>query len=116
MTELNQPAPGGRGAAIVFLVVQALAAAVFAFLGIMLVFVSDSCGTTTCNTNLIVVGMAITGLVPIGLWVVSLVHLIVRIRRQQSVWWVPLVWLVVSGLVALGGILTAFQGGPDTFF
>ncbi|MFL6158735.1 MAG: hypothetical protein ACJ72D_21820 [Marmoricola sp.] len=102
-------------AAVLLLVVQAAGVAVCAFLAIMLVFVSDSCDSTTCDTGLIATGMMITGLVPIALWVVSLIHTIVRGRRDKSNWWVPLLWIVVTGVVAVAGILTAFQGGPNTF-
>lgn len=102
-------------AAIVLLVLQAAGVLVCGFLAIMLAFVSDACGTASCNDGLIGSGMAITGLVPVGLLVVSLIHVIVRGRRDESNWWVPLMWIAISAAAAVGGILIAFQGGPDTF-
>lgn len=101
--------------AIIFLVLQAGGVVVCGFLAIMLVFVSDACDGTNCNTDLIVAGMAITALGPLALWVVSLVHTIVRARQDKANWWVPMLWSVVSGFVAVAGIVTAFQGGPNTF-
>lgn len=98
-----------------FLLLQAAGAAVCAFLGVMLVFVSDACDSTNCTTGLIVTGMFVTGLGPAGLWLVSLVHTIVRARSGRRVWWVPLVWLLGSGVVAVLGILVAFAGGPNSF-
>jgi hypothetical protein len=105
----------GNIAAILLLVLQAAGVAVCAFLGVMLVFVSDSCDNTSCNTGLIGGGMLITGGVPILLWVVSLVHVIVRGRRDESNWWVPVLWMFITAVVAVGGVLIAFQGGPNTF-
>lgn len=109
-------APGSdRVLAGLFLLVQAAGAAVCAFLGVMLVFVSDACDSTNCNTGMIVTGMFVTGLGPAGLWLVSLIHTIVRARRGPHVWWVPLVWLLGSAVVAFLGILVAFAGGPNSF-
>jgi hypothetical protein len=114
MSQQTQSAHSSIGA-ILLLVVQAAGVAVCAFLAVMLVFVSDSCDTTTCNTGLIATGMMITGLTPIALWVASLIHTIVRGRRDESNWWVPLLWIVITGVVATIGVLVAFHGGPNTF-
>lgn len=113
--EAPQRSSHGNVVAILLLLVQLVGVAVCGFLGIMLVFVSDSCSETTCDTGLIATGMLITGLVPAALWVVSLVHVIVRGRKDESNWWVPLLWIVVSAAVATAGVLVAFQGGPNTF-
>ncbi|MCZ4498317.1 MAG: hypothetical protein JWQ74_870 [Marmoricola sp.] len=114
-SQAPQQSSHGNVAAVLLLLVQLAGVAVCGFLGIMLVFVSDSCDSTSCNTDLIVLGMAITALVPLLLWVVSLVHVIVRGRRDESNWWVPILWMIVSGAAAVVGILVAFQGGPNTF-
>jgi hypothetical protein len=115
MSEKTQSAHG-NGAAILLLVLQACGVAGCAFLAIMLAFVSDACsGDKTCNLNLIGTGMAVTGLTPIAFWIVSLVHTIVRGRRDESSWWVPLLWSVVTAGVALTGVLVAFHGAPDGF-
>jgi hypothetical protein len=105
----------GNAAAITLLLLQGLGVLLCAFLAVMLVFVSDACDSTNCDTGLIASGMMITGLVPIALWVASLIHLIVRGRRDESNWWVPLLWIGVTAVVAVAGVLTAFQGGPNTF-
>jgi hypothetical protein len=105
----------GNVAAILLLLVQGLGVLVCGFLAIMLVFVSDACDSTNCDTGLIATGMMITGLVPIALWVVSLIHVIFRGRRDESNWWVPLLWIGVTVVVAVAGVLTSFQGGPNTF-
>jgi len=113
--ESPQRSSHGNVVAVLLLLVQLVAVAVCGFLGIMLVFVSDSCNSTNCNTGLIVTGMAITALTPAALWVVSLIHVIARGRKDESNWWVPLLWILVSGVAAVVGILVAFQGGPNTF-
>ena len=78
---------------------------VFGAFGLFIAFVSDSCGSsTTCNTNLIAVGMLTPFAVAVLFFVISLVHTIKRIRANKPAWWVPVMWTVLS----FGGIGAGF--------
>lgn len=115
MSDTVATSSGDRLAAGLLLVLQAAGAVVCGFLGIMLVFVSDACSTSTCNTGMIASGMAITGVIPGVLWVVALIHVIARSHRGALLWPVPIVWMVVSAVAAGIGIAVAFSAGPATF-
>lgn len=93
------------------------AGATFAsFAGVMLVFVSDSCGSAgECQTGLIMAGMAVTGIGPWVALLVALVVAVVRGRSGRSVIWVPWIGIVIGAVVAAGGIALAFAGGPPGF-
>jgi hypothetical protein len=98
-------------------VLLVLGAAVATFLGVMLVFVSDSCGSgVECQTGLIVSGMAVTA---IGPWVVVLaavVMAVIRRRRKKRALWVPWIGIVITALVAAAGVATAFAGAGPGFW
>jgi hypothetical protein len=104
-----------RPVGVLLMVLFALGCAVASFLGVMLVFVSDSCSDTTCNTGLIAGGMVVTGLVPWGCFVAALVACIVRVARRNRIWWVPLLGILAGVVAAVAGIAIAFAGGPNTF-
>lgn len=91
--------------AIVFLVVQAASVLVFGGLGLFIAFISDSCGASSvCDTDRIAIGMMTPLAVAVIFFLVSLVQTIVRMRADKSVWWVPIVWTVLSA----GGVVLGF--------
>ncbi len=100
-----------RVVGVVLLVVFALLAAVLTFVGLMLAFMSDSCGTThDCNTGLIGLGMLITMAMPWVCWLATLVLLAVWVARGKRVWWLPLAGAGLALLAAAVGFGTAYVG------
>lgn len=111
----GEPSTAGRVVAIVFLVLQAASALVFGAFGLFIAFVSDSCGaSSTCNTDLIAIGMMTPLAVAVIFFIVSLVLTIVRMRDGRSVWWVPIVFTVLSaGGIVLGFVIAASGVSPN---
>jgi hypothetical protein len=102
--------------AIIGFVLFGACAAFASFAGVMLVFVSDSCGSAgECRTGLIMAGMAVTGIGPWLVFLVALVIAVVRGRRGRPVVWVPWIGLIAAAAVAVGGIALAFAGAPPGF-
>ena len=85
---------------VVLLIVGLGIALIGSFLGVMLVFLSDSCGaSTTCDTNQIGLGFMIA---TIGVWppiilavLVSIVFLVLRRRA----FWIPIVAIVLMAAI-----------------
>lgn len=95
-------------ATIVILCLLALGGLASSFLGLMLVFASDSCGVTSeCSTGQIVLGVAVAAIAP---WIAILgmgTWSIVRLVRKRTAWWVAMLAIPVWALVfALGVVLT----------
>ncbi len=93
----------------VILLILGIVAAVFgSFAGIFLVFLSDSCGSTTCNSDQM--GFGIT-LATLGVWlpiVASVIVSIVFLVLRRRTFWVPIAGIVLAAAVwALGFALTA---------
>lgn len=107
---------GSQAWTILGFLLLAIGAAFASFLGLMLVFVTDSCGSgNECQTGLIVSGMAITAAGP---WLVLLTAVVVatiRRRRGQPVAWVPWIGVLVAATSAIGGIMLAFEGAGPGF-
>ncbi|MCX6397623.1 MAG: hypothetical protein NTV23_14140 [Propionibacteriales bacterium] len=115
MSEQSEPSTAGRTVAILLLVLQAASVLVFGGFGLFIAFVSDSCGaSSTCDTNLIAIGMMTPLAVALLFFVVSLVQTIKRIRAGRSVWWVPIVWTIVSASgIVLGFVVAASGVAPN---
>jgi hypothetical protein len=96
---------------IVLLVLFVCAAAGAAFMGLFLVFASDSCGSgNDCSTDQIALGVAIATAGQAVVAVAGLWWTIHRLRRDQPAWWVPVLGVVaVAGVLCLGAY-AAFQG------
>jgi hypothetical protein len=99
---------------VVLLVLGLGIALLGSFLGLMLAFVSDSCGSsTTCDTNQIGLGITVAA---IGVWppmliaiVLSIVFLVVRLRA----FWIPIVAIVLMAAVwAIGLSITLSAISP----
>lgn len=102
---------------VVGFVLFASGAAVASFLGLMLAFVSDSCGVANeCDTGLIAGGMFITGLGPWAVFAAGLVVAVVRARRGRRAVWVPWIGIAIAALVAVSGITLAFKGAGGGFW
>lgn len=115
MSEQVEPSTGGRVAAILLLVVQAASVLVFGGFGLFIAFISDSCGaSSTCDTDRIALGMMTPLAVALLFFIASLVQTIKRMREDKSVWWVPIVWTVlsVSGIV-LGFVIAESGVAPN---
>ncbi|WP_246004987.1 DUF6264 family protein [Nocardioides marmorisolisilvae] len=97
---------GDRAATIVLLVLQALGILVFGAFGLFIVFVSDSCGSssTTCDDGRIAWGVMTPPLVAAGLFVISLIWSIKRMAQSRPAWWVPILMTVLS----VGGVVLGF--------
>jgi len=101
---------GDRVATIVLLVLQAAGVLVFAAAGLLIVFVSDSCGAadTTCDSGRIAWGVMTPPLVAAAFFVISLVWSIKRMAQSRLAWWVPILMTVLSvGGVVLGYVIAA---------
>ena len=99
---------------VVLLVLGLGIAVVGSFLGVMLAFLSDSCGaSTTCDTNQIGLGITVA---TIGVWppillaiILSIVFLVLRLRA----FWIPLVAIVLMAAAwAVGLSLTLSAISP----
>ncbi len=95
---------------IVFLVLTPLAALAASYAGLFLAFASDACGSGTCNTDLMNVGLWSAVISP---WVVLLAGVVVSIVllvKRRVAFWVPLasialmtaLWFVAAAIVSLG--------------
>jgi zinc transporter ZupT len=115
VSEQSAPSTGGRVAAIVLLVLQAFSVLLFGGLGLFIAFISDSCGaSSTCDSDRIALGMMTPLGVSVLLFVVSLVQVVLRMRADRSVWWVPIVWTVLSaGGVVLGFVVAESGVAPN---
>lgn len=114
MSENNEPSSGGRAVAILFLILQAVSVVVFGGLGLFVAFVSDSCGSSsTCDEGRIAAGMMTPLAVALLFFVISLVQTIRRMRAGKSVWWVPIVWTLLSASGVVLGFLVAISGVAD---
>jgi uncharacterized BrkB/YihY/UPF0761 family membrane protein len=83
------------------------------FLGIFLAFASDSCGTSTCNTDQIGTGMLVAVVAPAALFLVALVIAVVRLVKKRRAFWVILVGYAVAILGWVAGaalVFTAVDG------
>ena len=100
-----------KAVSIFLLVLFVLVAAVAGFAGLMLSMASDPCGSATdCSYGMIGWGVLIASagqvvvVVAFGTWTV------VRLVRDRTAWWVPILGVVaVAGVLSLGAVL-AFQG------
>jgi hypothetical protein len=117
LTSVRRPPLADRIVAGVLFLLLVFGCAMCTFLGIFLVFVSDSCGTDhDCEPALIGLGMLVTAVLPWLVLIGGIVWAVVRARRQRLVWWVPIVVLLVGAAVAVGGITLAFAGASGNYF
>lgn len=84
--------PADVVATIVLLVLTALVGLACSFTGLMLVMGSDSCGaSSTCDNDLIGLGVLVGVVGPVICWVSALVLTIVGQAKRWVTWWIPLV-------------------------
>ena len=93
---------------IVFLVANVVLAAIMSLLGFFLAFASDSCGVRDCSTELIATGMMVAiGLPWLVLIVVTVIAIVVLVRRRLA-FWIPLVGgALIIGSLVLGWMIAA---------
>ncbi|WZH35125.1 MAG: DUF6264 family protein [Microbacterium enclense] len=95
---------------IVFLVLLPLAALAASYAGLFLAFASDACGSQTCNTELMNIGLWSAVISPWGVLLVGVVISIVLLVKRRLAFWVPLsamalmsaLWFVAAAIVSLG--------------
>ena len=111
MNDAAAPSTAGRVVAVLLLIVQAVSVLVFGGFGLFIAFVSDSCGaSSTCDTDRIALGMMTPLAVALVLFIVSLVQTIKRFRAGRSVWWVPILWTLLSATGIVLGFVIAASG------
>lgn len=82
-------------ATVVGLVLSALIGLACAFMGLLLVMGSDSCGASSdCSDDLIGLGVLIGVAGPFLVWIPALILVIIQQTRRRLTWWIPLVTLV----------------------
>jgi hypothetical protein len=97
--------PADVVATVVLLVLTGLAGLGCCFMGLMLVMGSDSCGaSSTCDDDVIALGVLIGIVGPILCWVTGLVLSIVGQARRWVTWWIPL----VAGVAYVPVMVVAF--------
>jgi hypothetical protein len=111
--ELSTSSGTDRMSLVLALGALSIACVVFAFIGFVLAFFTDSCGvaSTTCEAGLVAVGTAIAGVFPWLLTVAGTIAVAIRIKRSQPVGRLPWVSLIGALLVAAIGVGIVFFGG-----
>jgi len=95
---------------IVFLVLLPLAALAASYAGLFLAFAADACGSNTCNTELMNVGLWSAVVSPWGVLLAGVVVSIVLLVKRRLAFWAPLtamalmtaLWFVAAAIVSLG--------------
>lgn len=95
---------------IVFLVLSPLAALAASSAGLLLAYAVDACGSVTCNTDLVNVGLWSAVIAPWGALLAGVVVSIVLLVKRRLAFWVPLaamalmtaLWFVAAAIVSLG--------------
>lgn len=99
-----------RAATIALLVVSALIAAGAAFAGLFLIFITDSCGSSsTCDTDSFATWWIVAMVAPLLGFVLTLVASIVRLTRKRKAFWVPLAGTAIYGAAFAGAVTQAFS-------
>jgi len=114
MGELQSTETGtGRVTGVLWLGALAIACVLFAFIGFVLAFFTDSCGvaSTTCDAGLVAVGTAIAGVFPWLLTVAGTFAVALRLHNRQSIGRVPWASLIGAVFVAMVGVAIVFFGG-----
>ncbi len=107
--ELPQTSGAERAVGWVLMIALLIAAVPVAFLGLLLGMVSDGCGPNSagCNSDQLSIGVALAALGTPAVAVATLVWLIKRNVRRQSIWWVPLVGAASVAVVWVVGMIVA---------
>jgi hypothetical protein len=95
---------------IVLLVLLPLAALAASYAGLFLAFAADACGSHTCNTDLMNVGLWSAVIAPWAVLLAAVVVSIVLLVKRRLAFWVPLAgmalmtafWFVSAAIVSLG--------------
>ena len=100
-----------KALSIVLLVLFVCAAVFAAFMGLFLVFASDSCGSgNDCSSGQIALGVGIATVGQLPVVAVVLWQTVQRMRRDEPAWWVPVVGVVAVAAVLVLGAYVAFDG------
>lgn len=96
---------------MILLVVSGVIAAGLAFMGLMLIFGTDSCGASTdCDLDRFTTGWLLTMAAPIVGFVITLIVTIVRLARGRRAFWVPLAGTGIFVAAFAGAAAFAFSG------
>jgi hypothetical protein len=112
--ELSTPWTTDRMSVVLSLGALAVACVLFAFVGFVLAFFTDSCGvaSNTCEAGLVAVGTAIASVIPWLLTVAGTIAVAMRIRSGEPVGRLPWSYLIGAILVAAVGVgIVIFGGG-----
>lgn len=91
-------------AVIVGVIGSAVLGIAAATMALFLVMASDGCGED-CSTETIAAGVGFGVVAPVVAWILGVIWVIVRRRRDKKAWWVPV--LVILSYVPLLGIAAA---------
>lgn len=110
----REPGESGRNvdrvATIALLVVSGLVAAGMAFAGLFLVFITDSCGSSsTCDTDSFATWWIVAMAAPLVGFAVTLIVSIVRLARKRKAFWIPLAGTAIFGAAFAGAVTQAFS-------
>ena len=96
---------------MLLLVASGVIAAGLAFMGLMLVFGTDSCGASTdCDLDRFTTGWLLTMAAPVVGFVITLIVTIVRLARGRRAFWVPLAGTGIFIAVFAAAAAFAFSG------
>lgn len=117
MAETSTGTNSERVATVLGLVALAIACVLFAFIGVVLAFFTDSCGvaSTTCDAGLVAVGTAVAGVIPWLLTVAATIAAALRLRHGAPIGSLAWVSLLVAVLIAAIGVGIVFFGGGFEF-
>ncbi len=96
---------------MLLLVGSGVIAAGLAFMGLMLIFGTDSCGASTdCDLDRFTTGWLLTMAAPIVGFVLTLIATIVQLVRGRRAFWVPLAGTGLFVAAFAGAAAFAFSG------
>jgi uncharacterized BrkB/YihY/UPF0761 family membrane protein len=91
-----------RIVSVILIVAGAIGFTMLAVLSLLLAMVSDGCFDDQCNYDLMTVGWFIALLAPPLVFIGAVVWTLLRITRQKTAWWMPLLGAAVA--LALWGV------------
>ena len=106
-----------RAASVLALAALSIACVLFASIGFVLAFFTDSCGvaSTTCEAGLVAVGTAIASVMPWLLTVAATFAVAMRVKHGEPMGRVPWASLVGAVVVAAIGVAIVYIGGGFGF-
>jgi uncharacterized BrkB/YihY/UPF0761 family membrane protein len=101
---------------IVLLVVGVVIAAALTFAAFFLVFASDPCGATDCDTDRMGAGFLVALLGPAAITLVAVVAAVILLVLRRIAFWVPIAGILLAVGVWVLGAALVISGVPGATF